>query len=129
MRLLLKNLVDVTRVSAERLRNVMGPDKVQEFLKGDENEIAILTRTFQEITNRLEENVSTLEVTKKTLQSVLTRVGQGIANLRNVDTFLDLIVETMTEALSGKKGFLLLVDKGKKVLTVKTVCGVALKNF
>ncbi|MBF0485659.1 MAG: GAF domain-containing protein [Candidatus Omnitrophica bacterium] len=123
MRLMLKNLIDVTSTSAVKLRDVLGPEKIQDFLKGSEDEIAILTRTFREITFRLEENVSNLEMTKKTLQSVLTRVGQGISSLRDIDTFLDLIVETMTEALSGKKGLLLLVDEEKKTLQVKAIYG------
>ncbi len=128
MRMLLKNLVDVTKVSVDKVREIMGPDKIREFLKGDENEIAVLTRTFQEITERLEENINNLESTKKTLQSVLTRVGQGMSSLRNIDTFFDLIVETMTEALGGKKGFLLLLKKDTMTLEVKTVYGASLKD-
>lgn len=126
MRVLLTNLVDVTKTSADKLREIMGPEKTLDLLKGDENEIAVLTRTFREITARLEENVISLQTAKKTLQSVLTRVGEGISNIRNIDSFLDLIVETMTEALSGKQGFLLLLDNEKKNLTVKTVFGTSL---
>ncbi len=129
MRALLINLVDVTRTSAGKLREIMGTEKIQDLLKGDENEIAILTRTFREITSRLEENVASLQTAKKTLQSVLTRVGHGISNIRNIDSFLDLIVETITEALSGKQGFLLLVDREKKSLTVKTVFGASMESF
>lgn len=129
MRMLLKNVIDITNTTTDRLKEVLGPDRIQEFLKGDENEIAILTRTFSEITNRLEENVQNLEMTKKTLQSVMTRVGQGISNLRNMDTFFDLIVETVTEALVGKKGFLLLVDEATHTLYVKTVYGMSSKPF
>ncbi len=129
MRIMLTNLVDVTNTTAERLREVMGPEKIQEFLKGDENEIAVLARTFNEITSRLEENVQSLEMTKRTLQSVLTRVGQGISNLRNIDTFFDLIVETVTEALAGRKGFILLVDASQNELFVKTVYGMSSRVF
>lgn len=129
MRMMLKNLVDVTTTTADRLREVMGPEKIQEFLKGDENEIAVLARTFSEITSRLEENVQNLEMTKKTLQSVLTRVGQGISSLRNIDTFFDLIVETVTEALAGRKGFILLVDPATNDLFVKTVYGMSPRVF
>jgi HD-GYP domain-containing protein (c-di-GMP phosphodiesterase class II) len=129
MRMMLKNLVDVTTTTAEKLREVMGPEKVQDLLKGDENEIAVLARTFKEITTRLEDNVNNLELTKKTLQSVLTRVGQGMSNLRNIDTFFDLIVETVTEALAGKKGFILLLDPVKNELYVKTVYGMSSKIF
>lgn len=124
MRTLLKNLIDVTHVSVERLRSYMAPEQIQQFLKGDENEIAILTRTFRDITSRLEDNVQNLELTKKTLQSVLTRVGHGISHLRNIDTFLDLIVETTTEALSGRKGVLFLLDAEKKNLCLKTAHGM-----
>jgi HD-GYP domain-containing protein (c-di-GMP phosphodiesterase class II) len=101
MRMLLKNLVDMTNMSVNKIREYLGPEKIQEFLQGDENEIALLTRTFHEITARLEENILNLETTKKTLHSVLNRVGQGISTMRNIDTFFDLIVETMTEALGG----------------------------
>ncbi|MBF0386800.1 MAG: HD domain-containing protein [Candidatus Omnitrophica bacterium] len=129
MRSLLSNLVDVTKTSTGKLREIMGMERIQDLLKGDENEIAILTRTFREVTSRLEDNVTSLQAAKKTLQSVLTRVGHGIANIRSIDSFLDLIVETITEALSGKQGFLLLVDNEKKVLTVKTVFGASLGSF
>jgi hypothetical protein len=125
MRALLKNLIDITSVNAERLRSYMDPQQIQQFLKGDENEIAVLTRTFREITSRLEDNVQNLELTKKTLHSVLTRVGHGISHLRNIDTFLDLIVETTTEALSGRKGILFLLDDEKKNLCLKTAHGMA----
>lgn len=128
MRALLTNLVDVTRTSADKLRVIMGTEKIQDLLKGDENEIAILTRTFHEITSRLEDNIVHLQTAKKTLHSVLIRVGNGISNIRNIDSFLDLIVETMTEALSGRQGFLLLVDREKKVLTVKAVFGAAMSG-
>ncbi|MBF0594884.1 MAG: HD domain-containing protein [Candidatus Omnitrophica bacterium] len=129
MRVMLTNLVDVTQTSANKLREIMGTEKIQDLLKGEENEITVLTRTFREITSRLEENVASLMAAKKTLQSVLTRVGHGISNIRNIDSFLDLILETMTEALSGKQGFLLLVDKEKKVLTVNAVFGVSMSSF
>ncbi len=129
MRSLLVNLVDVSRMSSDKLRAIMGSERIQDLLKGDENEIAILTRTFHEVTSRLEENVNNLQAAKKTLQSVLIRVGQGISNIRNIDSFLDLIVETMTEALSGKQGFLFLLDKEKKSLVIKTVFGTTVSAF
>jgi HD-GYP domain-containing protein (c-di-GMP phosphodiesterase class II) len=129
MRALLKNLVDVTAMSVNKMREFLGPEKIHEFLQGDENEIAVLTRTFSEITNRLEENINVLQATKKTLHSVLNRVGQGISTMRNIDTFFDLIVETTTEALGGKKGFLFLQDKDTNHLAIKTVYGTSLKDI
>ena len=129
MRLMLKNLIDVTNASMARLGQVLGPEKIQDYLKGSENEIEVLTKTFGEVTHRLEENVQTLELTKKTLQSVLTRVGHGISSMGSLDTFLDLIVETTTEAMFGRKGILLLLDEDKKTLRVKAVCGISSRVF
>lgn len=123
MRMLLTNLVDVTKTSVGKLREIMGAQSSQNFGNGDDNEIALLGRTFSDVTFLLKENVSDLQTAKKTLQSVLTKVGGGSATFRDIDSFLDLIVETMTEALSGKQGLLLLVDNQRKSLVVKTIFG------
>lgn len=124
MRGLLKNLINVTHMNAERLRSYMSPGQIQELLKADEDEIAVLMRIFRDVTSRLEDNAHYLELTKKTLQSVMLRVGHGISHLHNIDTFLDLIVETTTEALSGCKGVLFLIDDDKKKFFLKTTYGM-----
>jgi HD-GYP domain-containing protein (c-di-GMP phosphodiesterase class II) len=129
MRYMLNSLIDVSMMSTRKLREVLGPEKVQNLLKGDEDEIALLTSTFREITSRLEENVCNLELAKKTLHSVMTRVGRGVSSLKDTDTFLDLIVETMTEALSGKKGAIFLIDPEKKSFKFKAVHGFSSNNL
>lgn len=129
MRLMLKNLINVTHASMARLGEVLGPEKIQAYLKGSENEIEVLTKTFGEVTHRLEENVQTLELTRKTLQSVLTRVGHGLSSISSLDTFFDLIVETTTEAMFGRKGLILLLDEEKENLRIKAVCGVPSRTF
>ncbi len=126
MRVVLKGLIDVTKANKATLQTVLGPDKIKELIGADNNEIAILARTFSEITSRLEENVKNLETTKKTLHAVLAKVGHGLSSMQNIDTFLDLIIETVTEALAGKSGVLMLLDESKKFLVVKSVCGVQL---
>ena len=123
MRKLLTSVVDLTNTNRETLEKVLGKDKIQELTAGDNDEIVVLTRTFQEITTRLEDNVKSLETAKRTLHSVLAKVGQGISSLNNIDNFLDLILETVTEALDGKKGVLLLLDDKQEKLIVKSVFG------
>lgn len=124
MRFVLKGLIDVTKANKETLQLVLGPDKIKELVGADNNEIAILARTFNEVTSRLEENVKNLEMTKKTLHAVLAKVGHGLSSMQDIDSFLDLIIETVTEALAGKSGVLMLLDESKKFLIVKSVCGV-----
>lgn len=124
MRFILKGLIDVTRANKETLQMVLGPDKIKELIGAENDEIAILARTFSEITSRLEENVRNLETTKKTLHAVLSKVGQGLSSMQNIDSFLDLIIETVTEALAAKRGVLMLLDEDKQFLNVKSVYGV-----
>lgn len=127
MRLIIKQLIVLTDANRRALENVLTTDKMKE-LSHEKNELAVLARTFSAITERLEENVKSLELAKRTLHSVMSKVGQGISSMQNIDTFLQLIVETMTDALHGKTGVLLLFTDRENELKVKTVVGIELKN-
>ena len=122
MRLAVKRILNLAKANQEVLKDIIGMDKVSE-IKADSNEVTILTRTFQEIIVKLEDNIKRLEVTKSTLQNVLTKVGQGISSIQNIDNFLNLIVETITEAIAGKSGILLLLNPEKTSLQVKALYG------
>lgn len=128
MRTLLMSLIDITRTNKNTIREVLGADKLKEITSGEHNEIAVLAKSFNEITSRLEENIRNLEVAKKTLHSVLAKVGEGISSMQNIDSFLGLIVETVTDALQAKVGVLLLCDEDKKDLYVKSVYGQRISN-
>jgi len=123
MRLAVKRILNLTKANQEALQDIIGLEKIHEMKAGDSNEVTILTRTFQEIIVKLEDNIKRLEVTKSTLQNVLAKVGQGISSIQNIDNFLNLIVETITEAVAGKSGILLLLDAEKKNLQVKAFHG------
>ena len=84
-RVALKGLIDVTKANKETLQAVLGPDKIKELGTADNDEIAVLARTFNEITSRLEENIKNLETTKKTLHAVLSKVGHGISSMQNIE--------------------------------------------
>ena len=128
MRSIIIRIVDITRENRQTLENIIGRGKAKFFSAGDMNEIAVLTKSFNEITTRLEENVRNLELAKKTLHSVLSRVGEGIASMDNIDSFLNLIVETVTGALQTQAGVLLLVDERTGHLLVKAICGKELER-
>ena len=127
MRSMMKKLMDLVKLNQQTLKAVLGPEKIRELAQ-EKNEIAVLARSFKEITSRLEDNIKNLELAKRTLHSVLAKVGQGISSMQNIDTFLDLIVETAVDAFSGKVGVLLLMDDDKK-MRVKTAYGIKLKDL
>src|SRR5476649_2817431 len=108
IRSLLVKIIDISKQNSKALENLLSPETIKELNKG-ENEIVVLSRSFSAVTQRLEENVRSLELAKKTLHSVMSKVGQGISNMENIDTFLELILETLTTALNAKVGTLMLL--------------------
>ncbi len=117
-------LVNLAEANRKALENVLSPAKIKE-LGQEKNEIAVLAQSFSAITNRLEENVKSLELAKRTLHTIMMRVGDGIAGMKNIQTFLDLIIETLAGALRAKVGMLLLYDRDRRELTAKSIYGVA----
>lgn len=123
MRFLINDIVKITRTNRDSLKDLLGPENIRNIADGNSNEIAILARSFNEITSRLEENVRNLELAKKTLHSVLAKIGDGIASMDNIDSFLHLILETVTEALQCKAGVLMLLNEKKDELKIQAVHG------
>src|SRR3989338_6594159 len=122
MRSISKSIIQITNINKENLEELLGPGRSHE-LSEECSEIKFLTKYIGEMTKRLEENVKNLNLYKKTLHSVLSRVGRGISSLQNIDSFFELIVETVAEALGAKIGGLMLLDEDKGGFYVKTVYG------
>ena len=123
MRSLLMMVINITRENNKALTSFLSKETIQELNKG-ENEIVILSRSFSAVIKQLEDNIKSLELAKKTLQTVMEKVGRGISNMQKIDTFLDLIVETMNNALSVDVSTLLLLDDKHEGLNIKSVFGV-----
>ena len=117
-----KSLIDMAAANKKALETLGGPEKLH-AIAHEKNELAVIAQTFSVVTSRLEENIRDLVVAKKTLHSVLSRVGEGIANLQNIDKFLELIVETATDAFSGQYGVLMLTDRMDRDVYVSAICG------
>jgi len=122
IRSLLVKVINISKQNSKALENLLSPDTLKELYKG-ENEIVILSRSFSAVTQQLEENVRSLELAKRTLHTVMSKVGQGISNMENIDTFLNLILETLTSALDCKVGTLMLLNDNKTELIVNSVYG------
>ena len=123
LRSLLARIITVTKESRKAIERFLSPEVINELNQG-ENELFILSRSFSAVTKQLEENIQSLEMAKKTLQSVMAKVGQGISNMGKIDTFLELIVETITNALNGKVSTLMLLNDKKTDLIINTVYGL-----
>jgi GAF domain-containing protein len=124
IRAMLVKVIDISKQNSKALENLLNPETVKELNQG-ENEIVVLSRSFSAVTQRLEENVRSLELAKKTLHAVMSKVGHGISNMENIDTFLELILETLTNALAAKVGTLLLLNDKKTELIVHCVYGAS----
>ncbi len=122
IRSLLVKVIDISKQNSKALKNLLSPETIKE-LSQEENEIVVLSRSFSAVTQRLEENVRSLERAQKTLHSVMSKVGHGISNMENIDTFLELILETLTQALTAKVGTLLLLNDKKTELIIHAVYG------
>jgi len=94
-------------------------------LKTDElNEIGELSESFNKITSRLRKNIDELKESKKLLQNVLTKIGSAMSSSQNIDSLLELIVQTMSNGLSAKSGAIMLLDESKKELHMKVAYGL-----
>ncbi len=123
MRSLLLKVISLTQENRKALEGFLSPETIKEINQGD-NELVVLSRSFSAVTKQLEENIRSLEIAKRTLQSVMAKVGAGISNMENIDTFVQLIVETMTNALNGKVGTFMILNDKQNELVIKTVHGL-----
>lgn len=123
VRTVIVRLMQIATDHRKALTNVLSPDKIRE-LGQEKNEIAVLAQSFSAITDRLEENVKNLELAKKTLHSVMSKVGQGISSMQNIDTFLELILETVTSAISANVALLAVHRRNAEELVVTSSFGI-----
>ncbi len=128
MRKIIKDIIGISAHSKQAIQTVLGEDNLAFEHKG-ENEIAVLTKSFEVVTNQLKKNIKNLELTKKTLQSVLSKVGSGLSSMDNIDSFLDLIIETITESLHANMGMLFLFSDGADCAKIKSLYGHRLSDL
>lgn len=122
MRFTVRRILSLAKANEQALRDIIGPDRISDINK-DSNEVTALAKTFTEIISKLENNIKKLELAKGTLQNVLFRVGHGISSFQDIDSFLGLIVETITCAVGGKAGILLLLNEKRTHLEVRAIYG------
>ncbi len=85
-----------------------------------DNEIAQITRSFNEVVNKLEASISDLEKSKTMLQEVLKLVSSGISATDNFDTFMDLVLETTVGAVNAETGAVLIFSEDQSGFTIQS---------
>ncbi len=123
IRALIVKVIDISKANRKIIESFLSSQTIEE-IDQEQNELVVLSRSFSAITERLEENIRNLKTTQKTLQSVMAKVGQGISNMGDINTFLQLIVETMSNALNGRVGTLMILNEKKTELIINTVYGL-----
>ena len=127
MRKSLTNLIKVSETAKDVIEGKLSK-RIDIKTDGD-NEVARIARAFNDVIQQLETNISELEKSKTALQSVLGKVASGVSSTENIDTFLDLILETTVGALGAKTGMILLSDEDKNELIVKSIFGVSAASY
>ncbi len=124
--LIMRNsLSNLTRASAAAREVAKGDlSRRIDVEKYGDNEITQLARTFNEVVQKLENNIKQLEKSRNTVQEVLLRVASGVSSTENVDKFLELILETTVDALDGNHGILLLLTDNDKEMVIKSAHGL-----
>lgn len=127
MRRTLSLIIKATRAAKEIAKG--DTSKRIDLGKYGDNEITQLAYTFNEVVQKLENNIRQLEKSRNTIQVVLLKVASGVSSIENTDSFLGLILETTVKALDGNIGMLLLINEEANDLTVKSSYGLNVEYF
>lgn len=122
MRKSLINLLKVTQ-SAQEILSGDFSKRIKLKFTGN-NEITQMAKAFNEVVEQLENNITQLEKSRNTVQEVLLKIASGVSSTENIDSFLDLIMETTVHALDANMGVLLISVEDKNELIVKSIWGV-----
>ena len=122
LRTVLKKIVILTGSLKESLYENIDREVILQLAQG-EGEVAELAKSFGDMMNKLEDNIKHLEVTKKTLYDVLSKVGRAMTSLDNFDLLVDLVLETTVNSLGAQKGVVFIL-KEDGTAQVKSSVGI-----
>ena len=90
-----------------------------ESTNGDE--IGELAKTFNRITQELENKIAELESSRSLIKRLLSRIGTALVSYEGIDNLITLILENASVALEAQMSSLMLVNGEKQELEVKTL--------
>lgn len=86
-------------------------------------EIRGLVKTFNQVTNNLEDQIVKLKHSKQLIQDLLQKVGNVLTSGTKIEDLLELIMKSMVNALDSESGILLFFDEEKKKFKTKVAFG------
>ncbi len=121
--LYLKKIVHNLLYLVSGMRSIMAGNLGFRINIATEDEIGELARGFNLLAEELEEKIEKLKTSKKLLEEVLMKIGEGLAGSSTIDGFLELMVNTIAQALDAKVSRLWILDEDSGELYVKFVSG------
>lgn len=105
----------------ERAKSITSGEVIKGTIDVDDHtEIGELARSFNRITQDLEQKITELESSKELVKKLLARIGTAINSYEGIDNILNLIIENTAVAMEADMGSLMLVDGEKQELVLKT---------
>ncbi len=105
------------------IRRILSGDLHYRLNVFSKDEIGEMARGLNTLADELEETVERLKASKKLLEEVLMKIGEGLAGSSTIDGFLELMVNTIAQALDARVARLWLVDEEKNEIYVKFISG------
>lgn len=86
-------------------------DPATQATAGGRDEILELTRTFNRITQELEQKIDALESSRTLIKRLLSRIGTAITSFEGIDAVLEMIIEQACAAMDAQIGNLLILNE------------------
>lgn len=83
---------------------------------GNRDEIVELTRTFNRITQELEQKIEALESSRALIKRLLARISTAIVSFEGIDTVLEMILEQSCAAMEAQAGSLVILNDASQQL-------------
>lgn len=114
-----KTLSDLT----DHVRSFISGTLSQKVLLKEDNEIGELTRYFDSVTKDLESKIYEIEASRRLIQNIFHKIGEAVSTSRGIDSLLELILQSMSVAVSGRGGFIMFAtSSGEEFESFVTFC-------
>ncbi len=121
--LFLKRIVHSILTLVMAVRNLMSGDLSYRINISSDDEIGELAKGFNALAEDLEATIEKLKASKGLLEEVLMKIGEGLAGSSTIDGFLELMVNTIAQALDARVARLWLVDEERQEIFVRFISG------
>jgi hypothetical protein len=122
MRKILLEFIRIIKINRFALTQILGEEVVTD--NDENNEIVLLARVFNEVCLHLRKDADHQKKIKQTLSTILTKVGKEVSSPQSLKSFLNLTLETVTDALLANEGFIFLVNERSSELYAECSCGI-----